>query len=46
MNKLFSACKIKPVVDKVFSFEDAVQAYAYLESQSHVGKVVIKVSKN
>jgi NADPH:quinone reductase-like Zn-dependent oxidoreductase len=36
----------RPVVDKVFSFEEAKAAYAYLESQAHVGKVVIKVSKN
>ena len=34
----------KPVVDKVFPFEQAIDAYAYLESQKHVGKIVIKVS--
>lgn len=34
-----------PVVDKVFSFDDAVSAYAHLESQKHVGKVVIEVAK-
>ncbi len=34
----------RPVIDKVFSFEEAVDAYAYLESQKHVGKVVILVS--
>ncbi|TFL05146.1 alcohol dehydrogenase superfamily protein [Pterulicium gracile] len=46
MNRLLSAHKIKPVVDKVFEFEQAVDAYKYLESQKHVGKVVIKVAKN
>ncbi|KAF8154227.1 alcohol dehydrogenase superfamily protein [Crassisporium funariophilum] len=48
MNRLIEANpdKTKPVVDKVFPFEDAVKAYAYLESQKHVGKVVIRVSKN
>ncbi|KAI0362288.1 NAD-P-binding protein [Trametes cingulata] len=45
MNRLISAVKLKPVVDKVFTFEEARQAYEYLESQKHVGKVVIKVSK-
>lgn len=35
--------KTKPVVDKVFPFNEAVDAYEYLESQRHVGKVVIKV---
>ncbi|KAK0184446.1 hypothetical protein F5146DRAFT_1106032 [Armillaria mellea] len=33
----------RPVVDKVFSFEEAINAYAYLESQKHVGKIVIRV---
>lgn len=45
MNKLISARQIKPVVDKVFSFEQAEEAYKYLESQKHVGKIVIKVVK-
>ncbi|KAF8240447.1 NAD(P)-binding protein [Tricholoma matsutake] len=35
----------RPVVDKVFRFEETKEAYAYLESQAQVGKVVIKVSK-
>lgn len=35
--------KTKPVIDKVFPFDEAADAYAYLESQRHVGKVVIKV---
>ncbi|KJA29715.1 hypothetical protein HYPSUDRAFT_230607 [Hypholoma sublateritium FD-334 SS-4] len=34
----------KPAVNKVFPFEQAIDAYAYLESQQHVGKVVIKVA--
>ncbi|EGN94655.1 hypothetical protein SERLA73DRAFT_162792 [Serpula lacrymans var. lacrymans S7.3] len=46
MNRLIKAHQIHPVVDKVFSFEQATDAYAYLESQKHVGKVVISVSKN
>ncbi|KAJ3526508.1 hypothetical protein NMY22_g10135 [Coprinellus aureogranulatus] len=37
--------KTIPVVDKVFPFEDAIGAYAHLESQKHVGKVVIQVAK-
>ncbi|KAK7045260.1 alcohol dehydrogenase superfamily protein [Favolaschia claudopus] len=45
MNKLLAANadKTRPVIDKVFSFDDAKKAYAHLESQAHVGKVVIKV---
>ncbi|KAK0199384.1 alcohol dehydrogenase superfamily protein [Desarmillaria ectypa] len=46
MNRLLRARpeSTRPVIDKVFSFEEAVDAYAYLESQKHVGKVVIRVS--
>ncbi|SJL13313.1 related to Alcohol dehydrogenase [Armillaria ostoyae] len=45
MNRLLRARPelTRPVVDKVFSFEEAVDAYAYLESQKHVGKIVIRV---
>ncbi|KAI0758962.1 NAD-P-binding protein [Fomes fomentarius] len=46
LNRLISAVKLKPVVGKVFDFERAQEAYAYLSSQKHVGKVIIKVSKN
>lgn len=44
MNRLLEARQIRPVIDKVFAFDQAKQAYEYLASQRHVGKVVIKVS--
>ena len=34
---------IRPVVDRVFSFDEATEAYAYFKSQQHVGKVVIEL---
>ncbi|PRP89329.1 hypothetical protein PROFUN_02203 [Planoprotostelium fungivorum] len=34
--------KIKPVIDRVFTFDQAKDAYEYLLSQKHVGKIVIK----
>ena len=34
----------RPVISKVFPFEEARQAYEHLESQAHVGKIVIKVA--
>ena len=34
---------IKPIIDRTFDFEQAQEAYKYLESQKHVGKVVINV---
>ena len=46
MTRLIEAVDLKPVIDKVFDFEQLRDAYAYLESQQHVGKVVIKVSKD
>jgi NADPH:quinone reductase-like Zn-dependent oxidoreductase len=36
---------IKPVVDRVFPFDQAKQAYQHMESGSHFGKVVIEVTK-
>ena len=41
MNRMVAYHKIRPVVGKVFPFDEAVEAYRYLESASHVGKVVI-----
>lgn len=35
---------IKPVIDKVFGFEQAKEALEYLESGGHFGKVVVKVA--
>ncbi|OBZ74936.1 hypothetical protein A0H81_05513 [Grifola frondosa] len=46
MNRLLIATGLHPVIDKVFTFEQALEAYDYLDSQQHVGKVVIKVSKD
>ncbi|GAA5508705.1 NAD(P)-dependent alcohol dehydrogenase [Novipirellula caenicola] len=34
--------QIAPVIDKTFSFDDAIAAYHYFASQKHVGKVVIE----
>ena len=36
--------KTVPIIDKVFKFEEVIDAYAHLESQKHVGKIVIKVA--
>ncbi|MBJ9963213.1 zinc-dependent alcohol dehydrogenase family protein [Burkholderia seminalis] len=42
--RLVAAKRIKPVVDRVFGFDEAPQAYAYLQSGQHFGKVVIRVA--
>lgn len=43
MNAAIEVNEIRPVVDRVFPFEDAKAAYRYLDGQSHVGKVVIAI---
>ena len=43
MNQAIAANCLRPVVARVFSFEQAREAYRYLESGAHFGKVVIKV---
>ncbi|KWN11211.1 NADPH:quinone oxidoreductase [Burkholderia territorii] len=42
--RLVDAKRIKPVVDRVFDFDEAPQAYAHLQSGQHFGKVVIRVA--
>ena len=41
MNAFFNQHKIQPVIDKVFKFDDALDAYQYLADAKHFGKVVI-----
>lgn len=45
MNRLLTAREIHPVIDRVFEFEEAQEAYKHLQSQKHVGKIVIRVTK-
>lgn len=42
MNRAIEQSKLKPVIDKVFPFEETPQALKYMESGAHFGKVVIK----
>ncbi len=44
MNAAIRLHQLKPIVDKVFAFDQAIEAFQYMESGSHFGKVVIKVS--
>ena len=43
MNKALALHRLKPAIDKVFSFADAKAAYAYQQTGKHFGKVVISV---
>lgn len=43
MNRAIAQSQLKPIIDRVFPFEQAQHAYDYLKSGSHFGKVVIQV---
>ncbi len=43
LNRFLSVTEIHPVVDRVFPFQQARDAYTHLERAGHFGKVVIEV---
>jgi NADPH:quinone reductase-like Zn-dependent oxidoreductase len=44
MNSAIAANKIKPVIDRVFGFDEAQAAYKHMASGAHFGKIVIRVA--
>jgi NADPH:quinone reductase-like Zn-dependent oxidoreductase len=43
LNRAIAASKIKPVIDKVFGFDDVKAAYNHMAAGAHFGKIVIRV---
>lgn len=43
MNAAVSAHGLKPVIDRVFPFAEALEAYRHLQSAAHFGKIVITI---
>ncbi|MGH7792066.1 MAG: zinc-dependent alcohol dehydrogenase family protein [Thermodesulfobacteriota bacterium] len=43
MNIAISLHQLHPVIDRVFPFEEAKEAFLYMESGAHFGKVVIRL---
>jgi NADPH:quinone reductase-like Zn-dependent oxidoreductase len=43
MNRAIALHKLKPVIDRVFGFDETQQAYRHFEARKHVGKVVIGI---
>jgi NADPH:quinone reductase-like Zn-dependent oxidoreductase len=43
MNRAIAANAIKPVIDKVFGFDEVKAAYQHMASGAHFGKIVIRV---
>jgi NADPH:quinone reductase-like Zn-dependent oxidoreductase len=41
MNRAIALHRLRPVIDRVFSFSEAKQAYQHFEARQHIGKVVI-----
>jgi NADPH:quinone reductase-like Zn-dependent oxidoreductase len=41
---LFAAGRIKPLLDRVFAFEELEAAKAHMESNRHAGKIVVKMA--
>jgi NADPH:quinone reductase-like Zn-dependent oxidoreductase len=40
---LFASGKLKPVIDRVYDFEDLPQAKARMEADAHLGKLVVRI---
>jgi NADPH2:quinone reductase len=40
---LFASGKLKPVIDRVYDFKDLPAAKARMESDAHVGKIVVRI---
>jgi NADPH:quinone reductase-like Zn-dependent oxidoreductase len=43
MNRANTANRHEPVIDRVFGFGEAIDAYQYLQKEKHFGKVVIRI---
>ncbi len=43
MNRAIAMHAIRPVIDRVFPFEDAAAAYRHMEAAGHFGKIVISL---
>ncbi len=43
MNRALVQSRLRPVVDRIFSFEETREAFKTMESASHFGKIVISV---
>jgi NADPH:quinone reductase-like Zn-dependent oxidoreductase len=41
MNRAIALHRLRPVVDRVFPFEEAPDAYRYFASRAHFGKAIV-----
>ena len=40
---LFADGRIRPIIDRVYAFDELPEAKAYMESNAHLGKIVVRV---
>jgi NADPH:quinone reductase-like Zn-dependent oxidoreductase len=45
MNRLIESAGLRPAIDRVFGFDEAQEAFRYLSSGGHFGKICIRVSQ-
>ena len=43
LNRAITVARLKPVIDKVFGFDEAKAAYNHMAAGAHFGKIVIRV---
>jgi NADPH:quinone reductase-like Zn-dependent oxidoreductase len=44
MNRAIALHQLRPVIDRVFSFDEAREALRYMEAGAHFGKIVVRVT--
>jgi NADPH:quinone reductase-like Zn-dependent oxidoreductase len=44
MNRAIAANKVKPIIDKVFGFDEVQAAYKHMASGAHFGKIIIRLA--
>ena len=45
MNRAIDEAKLRPIVDKVFEFDQVREALTYMERGSHFGKIVVTIGE-
>jgi NADPH:quinone reductase-like Zn-dependent oxidoreductase len=43
MNRAIAVGRLQPIIDKVFTFDEVLAAYRYLQSAQHFGKIVVRL---
>jgi NADPH:quinone reductase-like Zn-dependent oxidoreductase len=44
MNAAIAKARLHPVIDRVFDFDQVREAFFHMQSASHFGKIVIRVT--